>query len=183
LNEADRSPRGTPAVRPARSDELPWLQQVETSAGLRFATVGLPGVAAGAPTPLCALQSAREAGLLWVVDAGAGRAVGFARAVRLASSLHLAEVSVLPAHGRRGLGTALVQAAARAGERLAAKTLTLSTFAEVPWNAPFYAKLGFRVVPERELTPELVAIRQREATDGLPIERRVIMALALPSRS
>jgi hypothetical protein len=45
--------------------------------------------------------------------------------------------------------------------------LTLTTFTHVPWNAPYYERLGFRPLPEAELTPGLVAIRQNEAAHGL----------------
>ena len=172
-------PRDPLEIRPARPDELLWLQELEAAAGLRFEAVGLAHVAASPPTELAELRSACDDGLLFVAAAPALRAVGFARAVRLAASLHLAEVSVLPSHGRRGVGSALVREVARAGEAIAAAALTLSTFSDVPWNAPFYEKLGFRRLREQELTPELVEIRRREAVSGLPIERRVIMGLKL----
>jgi hypothetical protein len=45
--------------------------------------------------------------------------------------------------------------------------LTLTTFTEVPWNAPYYERCGFRRLPEAELTPGLREIRRREAAHGL----------------
>jgi hypothetical protein len=53
--------------------------------------------------------------------------------------------------------------------------LTLTTFAQVPWNAPYYARCGFRVLDEAELTPGLRAIRHREAGLGLDRWPRVCM--------
>jgi hypothetical protein len=53
--------------------------------------------------------------------------------------------------------------------------LTLTTFAEVPWNAPYYLRCGFRRLGVRELTPGLRAIREREAAHGLDRWPRVCM--------
>lgn len=180
MSDGARRRPGPPGIRPGRRDELLWLQELEKAAGQRFADVGLPGVAASPPSELTALHAAHDEGLLWVAAMPAGRAIGFARALRLASSLHIAEVSVLPAHGRQGVGGSLVREVIRAGTRLAADALTLSTFSDVPWNAPFYEKLGFRRLGERDLTPELAAIRCREAEAGLPVDWRVMMKLDLP---
>jgi predicted N-acetyltransferase YhbS len=68
----------------------------------------------------------------------------------------------------------LAHAAGRAGEE-GLTGMTLTTFAEVPWNAPYYARLGFRVLAEAELTPGLRAIRAAEAAHGLDRWPRVCM--------
>jgi GNAT superfamily N-acetyltransferase len=141
----------------------------------------MPEVAAGPASELAALREALDAGLLWVAeDPGAG-AVGFAWVRRLSASAHLEELSVLPSFGRRGAGAALLGRAARAAAELGYGRLTLSTFARIRWNAPFYERHGFRAVPEADLPPELVAVRRREAEAGLSIGERVIMSLRLPN--
>lgn len=53
--------------------------------------------------------------------------------------------------------------------------LFLSTFRDIKWNAPFYAKLGFQILAEDELTSGFQQIRLKEAEVGLPIDQRVIM--------
>ncbi|MGO9907868.1 MAG: hypothetical protein ACLPY3_19445 [Solirubrobacteraceae bacterium] len=40
--------------------------------------------------------------------------------------------------------------------------LTLTTFRDVPWNAPYYARLGFVVLEAGEQGPELRALIERE---------------------
>ena len=45
----------------------------------------------------------------------------------------------------------------------------------MPWNAPFYAKRGFRILEAHELTPGLVQLQRREAQGGFPMHLRVIM--------
>lgn len=53
--------------------------------------------------------------------------------------------------------------------------MTLSTFRDVPWNAPFYSKNGFRALSPSEWTPTMRAIREKEAQHGLRVEARVFM--------
>lgn len=54
-------------------------------------------------------------------------------------------------------------------------TLTLTTFADVLWNAPYYARLGFDVIPNRELSAGLRGLREHEAAIGLDAWPRVAM--------
>jgi len=58
--------------------------------------------------------------------------------------------------------------------------VTLTTFEDVPWNAPLYRHLGFRELRDDELGPGLRAIRDRETAHGLDPARRVSMLLKLP---
>jgi hypothetical protein len=53
--------------------------------------------------------------------------------------------------------------------------VTLCTFRDVPWNAPFYQRLGFRPLASDELTPALGERMRREAEAGLPLDLRVAM--------
>ena len=53
--------------------------------------------------------------------------------------------------------------------------VTLTTFRDVSWNAPFYARLGFRIVEPGSLSPGLVAVVQLEERRGLPAGLRVAM--------
>ena len=93
--------------------------------------------------------------------------VGFARLELVGGVAHLEQLSVDPASARRGVGTALVRAccdwavANRFGE------VTLTTFAQVPFNAPFYARLGFTVIEDAALPEPLAQLRRHEARIGL----------------
>lgn len=71
--------------------------------------------------------------------------VGFVQVIEVDGWAHLEQVSVLPAVGRRGIGRRLVDAAAEAARERGYRELTLRTFVEVPWNAPFYLTCGFVV--------------------------------------
>jgi GNAT superfamily N-acetyltransferase len=88
---------------------------------------------------------------------------------------HLEEIDVHPEHGRRGLGTRLVIAICAWALTAGYRSLTLSTFRDVPWNMPFYAQLGFEVVPHDDLSPALRAVVRDETRRGLDPTRRVVM--------
>jgi predicted N-acetyltransferase YhbS len=80
-------------------------------------------------------------------------------------------VSVHPDRAGQGIGRRLIDhVGAWAGT-----PLTLTTFAEVPWNAPYYERLGFRRLRDEELTPAMRAIRAEEAAHGLDRWPRVVM--------
>ncbi len=53
--------------------------------------------------------------------------------------------------------------------------MTLTTVTDIPWNRPYYVRLGFQVVPENEWTPGQRRIRKYEATLGLDKWPRVVM--------
>lgn len=107
--------------------------------------------------------------------------MGFAVATIIDEAAHLEEVSVHPKHGRRGLGTRLVQAVCDWAEESGYPAVTLSTFRDIPWNAPFYARIGFRTMAEEELGPGLLAVRAHETEDGLIMQQRVFMRRRLDS--
>ncbi|MDP1554166.1 MAG: GNAT family N-acetyltransferase, partial [Hyphomonas sp.] len=72
-------------------------------------------------------------------------------------------VSVHPEHGRRGLGAALIRRVFQDAADRGLKTVTLSTFRDLPWNAPFYRTLGFRELKRRQLTDWMLDIEARQA--------------------
>jgi GNAT superfamily N-acetyltransferase len=97
--------------------------------------------------------------------------------------VHVEQVSVHPDHARRGIGAALIEhVAGWAGERGSA-ALTLTTFADVPWNGPYYERLGFRVLAGADLTPGLRAVRAQEAAHGLDEWPRIAMRRELTGKA
>jgi GNAT superfamily N-acetyltransferase len=90
-------------------------------------------------------------------------------------AVHLEEVDVRPDHGRRGLGTKLVLQVCRWAASSGYACVTLTTFRDVPWNMPFYARLGFAVVPPVQLSIALRGAVDNETRRGLDPLRRVVM--------
>lgn len=119
--------------------------------------------------------SAVRGGRLWVALANA-MPIGFALVEMLADNLpHLEELDVHPSYGRRGVGTALVRTVCEWAVNHGYAMLTLTTFRSVPWNFPFYARLGFAKIPREALRSKLSAVVSEEATSGLDPETRVVM--------
>jgi GNAT superfamily N-acetyltransferase len=104
------------------------------------------------------------------------RPVGFAHVLALEPmSIHLEEVDVHPDHGRRGLGRGLVEAVCVWATTAGYRFVTLTTFRDVRWNMPFYAALGFEVIPSNEVSSALRLVLQDETRRGLDPVRRVAM--------
>jgi GNAT superfamily N-acetyltransferase len=168
------------SIRLARQSELALLPDIERAAARLFETYpGELGVDPRWLTQVKLLEELLEAhddGRLFVaVQDDSEEVVGFALLVDLGLFAHLDEIDVLPEHARKGLGTALVEAACAWAYTHGFSFVTLSTFRDVPWNAPFYARHGFSVVAPEAQPPELVQIVEREKTVGLRTELRVIM--------
>src|SRR5262245_64419083 len=75
----------------------------------------------------------------------------------------------------RGLGTRLVLQVCDWAAGNGFGSVTLTTFRDVAWNMPFYARLGFEIVPRSQLSPALCAIVKDETRRGLDPTRRVVM--------
>lgn len=100
--------------------------------------------------------------------------VGFARVDELDGQAHLEQLSVDPVAARRGLGRALVEAAANESRLRGFTAMTLCTFTDIAFNAPFYASCGFEECWSPG--PGLAALRAYEAELGLDaLGRRISM--------
>jgi len=166
----------------ATPEQLSSLAAIGLSAAELFAEEDLPRALAESPTPLEALRSAQAAGLLWVAAAGADRVLGFALVRFVEGHPHLQELDVAPAHGRQGIGTALLHAVCDWAHSAGHSRLTLTTFEHVSWNAPFYARHGFLPISPGELSDALADILAEEARSGLDPRRRVAMERPLETK-
>lgn len=162
-------------IRAARGDDLPLLGPLEDRAGLRFKESVHPSCADLPHFDAQRLAQLARGGSVWVAAGADDTPVGFAIAERLGDEGYLHELDVDIAHGRRGLGRALVRRVAAWARDAGCSTLLLSTFSDVPWNAPFYARLGFVVVPLDEYTAAMRAQRASDGRAGLLLASRVMM--------
>lgn len=167
-------PKDQYTIRVAKSDDLAVLPIIEQAAAAQFRTTKY---AALVDFELASTAIDLEHEYVWVVVAGDDQPVGFAIAHVLdeSSAVHLHEIDVHPQHARQGLGRWLIDAVAKWAQEQGAKALTLTTFGDVPWNGPYYERLGFRKLEIDELSPALQAIRNAEATAGLPMANRICM--------
>ncbi|WP_030661208.1 GNAT family N-acetyltransferase [Streptomyces rimosus] len=174
MNVVESRP-AAPVVRPARPGELSVLRDIERAAGELFRGRDMARIADDEPASLAELAGYQQAGRALVACDGAGRGdvpIAYLLWEPVDGCAHIEQVSVHPDGARRGLGRALIE---RAWRDSGLPALTLTTFADVPWNAPYYARIGFRVLAESELTPGLRKIRRREGELGLDRWKRVCM--------
>ncbi|MCX4904300.1 GNAT family N-acetyltransferase [Streptomyces sp. NBC_00878] len=189
-------------IRPATPADLPLLQDIERAAGEPFRALGMTEIADDEPPSLDLLDRFRRAGHAWIAEAEAeaeaegeadkaeaneadgdeaerdddtARPVAYLIGEPVDGAFHIEQVSVHPDAAHRGVGRTLIAYAAERARGQGLTGLTLTTFAEVPWNAPYYERIGFRVLAESELTPGLRKIRATEAEHGLDRWPRVCM--------
>jgi GNAT superfamily N-acetyltransferase len=162
-------------IRDARVAEIPRLRDIDWDAGQVFRDIGMPEAAEFEPRTLTELADSQRAGQLWVAADEDDRPASFVMAVLLDGCLHVEQLSTAPASARRGLGRALLDHAADRARAGGLPALTLTTFADVPWNGPYYERCGFRVLRDAEITPGLREVRAHEIALGLDRWPRVCM--------
>jgi len=166
-------------IRLARPDDIPELPQIEQRAALLFSESGFAGLLTNIMTPEETLKEGVKSDRLWVAADKDDRPVGFALACVVGGNAHLDELDVYPEHCRRGLGSVLVETVCDWAQQSGFKAITLTTFGNVPWNAPFYERLGFRTLSRHEMTEALNELMELEIKRGLPGENRVAMTREL----
>jgi GNAT superfamily N-acetyltransferase len=125
------------------------------------------------------VQQQFQAGRVWVAADCHEIVVGYAIAREVDETLYLQQLDVEPEHGRRGIGSALITTVCDWAQQQGYSIVSLSTFRDLPWNAPFYSKMGFHPVDEAKLTTGFQQIRLKELEAGLPISERVVMSYKL----
>jgi GNAT superfamily N-acetyltransferase len=167
--------RRVPSIRSARPTDAATIEAIENDADQLLVERLRPG---SWPPGASGTDRLAHPGFLLVVALDDGDVVGFAHVVEMDGLCHLEQLSVRPEHSRRGLGRRLVTAAVDHARLLGHERITLRTYADVPWNAPFYRSVGF--VEEEPVTTfhrSLVEIEHRLGLDRYG--RRVQMAATL----
>ncbi|MDI3290169.1 GNAT family N-acetyltransferase [Polyangium sp. 15x6] len=165
-------------LRPARVEDIPVLGSIERAADERFRATGHTSFLDGETIPLDVAQRAVEAGRITVAEVD-GEVVGWLLVTRLGAELCLGQVSVLPSHGRLGIGTALLRDSITRARAAGERTLVLNTQSDVAWNMPWYARHGFVVVPPEEWSPEMRAVTEAQREHGIDWNLRIHMRLTL----
>lgn len=161
-----------------RPDELAHLQAIERAAGEAFRAIGMDAIADDEPLSIDELEIYRASGRAWVLEGDDGTPAAYVLVDVLDGNAHVEQVSVHPMFRGLGYGARLVDHVAAWAAAQGMESVTLTTFTDVPWNAPYYERLGFVVLTEAEIGPELRARREEEAAHGLDPDTRVCMGRA-----
>jgi len=161
-------------IRSAQASDTHALERIENDADQLLVDYRHADAWPAAPPGITRLS---EPGFLLVVDID-GEVAGFVHVLEVDDICHLEQLSVAPALSRQGLGRALVEAAMDRSRERGYERVSLRTYAEVPWNAPFYATAGFvEEQPVGSFHRSLLAV---EAAHGLDrYGRRVQMSAPL----
>ncbi|GAA3215449.1 GNAT family N-acetyltransferase [Nonomuraea helvata] len=154
-------------VRWAETDELSGLVAVELAADGLFEQVGIVF-----PPGTTMIEEVDDPGAVLVEGAPPA---GFAMIGWVDGNLHLEQLAVHPRSMRQGIGGRLMAAVIDHAGAAGAPAVTLTTYRDVPWNAPWYARHGFSVMPEEEWGPELRAVVEHERELGIEVAPRVVM--------
>jgi GNAT superfamily N-acetyltransferase len=144
-------------------------------AGETFRSLGMGLVADDDPGSPAELAPYAEDGRALVAVDAADRPVGYLLLDVVDGAGHVEQVSVHPDHARRGIGGRLVERAASWARARGLPALTLTTYVDVPWNGPYYERLGFRYLAPNDETPGLRRIRADERAAGLDAWPRACM--------
>jgi GNAT superfamily N-acetyltransferase len=166
-------------IRLARADEVARIRAIEDEAGTMFSGLGLIDETCDPSFPLDVAARLIDLGQVWVACCDDDVPVGMVIASVRDGAAYIEELDVVPAHGRRGVGSRLIARVCDWAAEHRYASVTLSTFRDVPWNGPFYRKRGFRDLSPAEWTPDMLAIREREIQHGLRVEARVVMRRVL----
>ena len=163
------------SIRSATQLDIPALIAADRAASELFRPTGLIPDMATIPEsiPADVLAEGIYEGLL-LCCAHKDKPIGFALCRQFDNILYLDQLSIDPAHGRKGLGTRLVDYVMLLAEERSVKTVALSTFRELKWNGPFYERLGFREIPRKKMTPWMLDIETAQA-ETLDITQRCFM--------
>jgi 4-diphosphocytidyl-2-C-methyl-D-erythritol kinase len=166
-------------IRLALPQDTAFLPSIERQAAKLFENwLGETGLTLEALARVNSVEDfdhAQRAGRLWVAVSPLGELVGFVLVLDLGGMPHIEELDVLPEHGGRGLGSRLLEEVCGWAREAGYPKVTLSTFRDVPWNAPFYQRHGFRIVEAAELSEQHVQLVRSEKERGLRTDLRVVM--------
>ncbi|SOD70645.1 acetyltransferase (GNAT) family protein [Jatrophihabitans sp. GAS493] len=157
-------------IRVLPADDADTVDEIVERSGALFTVAGYLPQPSGEPA---------DAAFQELVTMGAGDPlVGVARLRVVDGRAHLSALAVLPANMRHGIGSALLESVCVWAADCGYQALTLTTYADVAWNGPFFAARGF--VRAGKLSPGLESIRTAERAVGLDhIADRVVMVRTL----
>ncbi|WP_409317381.1 GNAT family N-acetyltransferase [Pseudomonas sp. KCJK9016] len=167
-------------IRPARPADAATLPAIERSAAELFRLDSALAWLADSDVPDAAQHlQAIEQGHVWVAENTVGQLAGFIRAVEIDHQLHVEELSVSQHFQGQGIGRELLLGVIEHARRQQLEAITLTTFRDLPWNAPFYQRMGFVPLNEMDAGARLIDVLKDEIAHGLPGVRRCAMRFTL----
>jgi GNAT superfamily N-acetyltransferase len=168
-------------IRGGRLSDVPRLGEIEVAGSTLFATHGMFNEELRgpmSPADITNLETHIAAGHLWVADVD-GTVAAYVMTSEVDGNAHVDQVTVDPDFGRQRIGRALIEYAVDVARTEGFAQMTLTTYRDVPWNGPYYERLGFVILSADALPPAIRAIRDHERELGLDKWPRVAMVREL----
>ncbi|MCT8266852.1 GNAT family N-acetyltransferase [Afifella sp. JA880] len=168
------------SIRPARDSDVALLPEIERSSGEIFRQ--WPGLEWIADDDVQSQEQHRAliaGGVAFVAELQGHGVVAFLNGEMAADALHVWQIAVHREQQGRGIGRELMEVAQQSATHHRVNGLTLTTFRQVPWNEPYYQRLGFITLNREEVTPWLKAVLDAEERAGLPASQRCAMRKSL----
>lgn len=162
-------------IREARPGDVAHLPDIERSAAQIFKQdKDLAWLADDDVQPTSLHQNYIQARNSWVAVHDE-IPIGFINGVEYNKTFHICEISVSEEWQSQGVGRALLSAVEQIMCDRGITMITLTTFKDIPWNAPFYERLGYEILSEDGLSIFLMDILDEEIEAGLEAHRRCAM--------
>ncbi|TWR92081.1 GNAT family N-acetyltransferase [Pseudomonas saxonica] len=163
-------------IRLAVPEDAQLLPAIETSAAQAFRMIAeLSWLAESPPMSIARHSQLIALSTCWVALDAENRPQGFLSAEQHGNDLHIHELSVMQSMQGQGTGRRLIKAAMEYASSTRLSFVTLTTFTNVPWNAPFYSRLGFQTKATKDLDQRLAAILSEEYKHGFAPKSRCAM--------
>lgn len=165
-------------IRFALPADLPAVRLVEISAATVFVGTHMDFAANYAPNTPDDLIAAIAVQLMWVATDG-DEVIGFVFAEPCSDGLYVRELSVAAPWHQRGHGSALMATLIAAARTRGDPQLVLTTDRTLPWNAPFYRRIGFCIVEGAAMPPDAQRRLERQFAAGFDPRHRCAMVMPL----
>ena len=165
-------------IRSGKKADIPALHEIERDAAQAYRTVGYDFCADGAVRDAEEHLRGIEDGALFVSETD-GVLSGFILLWPVDGHAHIAEISVAERFQKQGAGRALIKAGEEWAREAGFEAMTLTTFTDVPWNAPFYRSIGYEDFTPGPDESDHAAVQAEEAAHGFHAKPRTAMKKAL----
>ncbi|MFT3809725.1 MAG: GNAT family N-acetyltransferase [Micropepsaceae bacterium] len=165
-------------IRSGRPGDLEACIAIEIAAARRFSGIGMDDlVALTAAEPYMRDHGQRhlEPGAALLVAEVNGAVAGYAALWPVDHLAHLCEIDVHPDHGGAGVGRALMAACDGWARAEGKPGISLTTFIDVPWNGPWYARQGYVPYPPAEWPASHARLWADQLASALDCTRRHMM--------
>ena len=177
-------------IRHATCSDIPDIQAIERSASHLFQQSPYPELSAFSPISVETYQTAFCCDHPILIaeycqrdqsnnEQKALKKAGFAYGLPWGDGLHLQEISVHADFQRLGIGKTLLSAFILVAKHRSSNFISLTTYSDIAWNAPFYQSFGFQTLARQSIPKHLETVLQREIDQGANAATRIAMLLNL----